>query len=46
MVKEYSSSKITTRGSPKCNSFQVTTDLLNSDNLKVAITQLCHELHV
>ena len=30
----------------KCNSFQVTTDLLNSDNLKVAITQLCNELHV
>ena len=30
----------------KCNSFQVTSDLLNSDNLKVAITQLCHELQV
>ena len=30
----------------KCNSFQVISDLLNSDNLKVAITQLCHELHV
>ena len=30
----------------KCNSFQVTTDLLNSDDLKVAITQLCHELQV
>ena len=30
----------------KCNSFQVTTDLLNSDNLKVGITQLCNELHV
>ena len=26
--------------------FQVTTDLLNSDNIKVAITQLCNELHV
>ena len=24
----------------------VTTDLLNSDNLKVAIAQLCNELHV
>ena len=24
----------------KCNSFQVISDLLNSDNLKVAITQL------
>ena len=30
----------------KCNSFQVIRDLLNSDNLKVAITQLCHELQV
>ena len=30
----------------KCNSFQITTDLLNSDDLKVAITQLCHELQV
>ena len=30
----------------KCNSFQVLSDLLNSDNLKVAITQLCHELQV
>ena len=30
----------------KNDSFQVTTDLLNSDNLKVAITQLCSELHV
>ena len=28
----------------KCNSFQVITDLLNSDNLKVAITQLCNDL--
>ena len=28
----------------KCNSFQVTTDLLNSKNLKIAIAQLCHEL--
>ena len=28
------------------NSFQVTSDLHNSDNLKVAITQLCHELQV
>ena len=30
----------------KCNIFQVTTDLLNSENLRIAITQLCHELHV
>ena len=30
----------------KCNSFQVTSDLLNSDNLKVALAQLCNELHV
>ena len=30
----------------KCNSFQVTTDLLNRENLKVAITQLCNELQV
>ena len=30
----------------KCNSFQVTTDLLNSENLKIAIAQLCHELQV
>ena len=30
----------------KCNSFQVTTDLLNSENLKVAIAQLCYELWV
>ena len=30
----------------KYNSFQVTTDLHNSKNLKVAIAQLCHELHV
>ena len=28
----------------KCNSFQVTTDLLNSENVKIAIAQLCHEL--
>ena len=26
--------------------FQVISDLLNSDNLKVAITQLCHEVQV
>ena len=30
----------------KCNSFQVTTHLLNSENLKVAIVQLCNELQV
>ena len=30
----------------KYNSFEVTTDLLNSENLKTAIAQLCHELHV
>ena len=28
------------------NSFQVTTDLLNSENLTVAITALCKELQV
>ena len=30
----------------KCNSFEDTSNLLNSDNLKVAIAQLCHELQV
>ena len=30
----------------KCNSFQVPTDLLNSENLKVTINQLCHELQI
>ena len=30
----------------KFNSFQVTGDLLNSDNLRVAIAQLCSELKV
>ena len=30
----------------KYNSFQVTTDLLNSENLKIAIAQLCHDLQV
>ena len=30
----------------KCNIFQVTTDLLNSQYLKIAIAQLCHELQV
>ena len=30
----------------KCNTFEVISNLLNSDNLKVAITQLCHELQV
>ena len=29
-----------------CNSFQVTADLLNSENLEVAIDQLCNELQV
>ena len=29
----------------KCNTFQVTTDLLNSENLKLAIAHLYHELH-
>ena len=28
----------------KCNSFQVTTDLLNSENQRIAIVQLRHEL--
>ena len=30
----------------KCNSFQVTSDLLNSENLKVAIAQLCNSQQV
>ena len=30
----------------KCNSFKVTSNLLNSDSLKVAITRLCNELQV
>ena len=30
----------------KCHIFQVTTDLLNSENLRIAITQLCHELYI
>ena len=30
----------------KCNTFEVISNLLNSDNLKVAITQLCHEVQV
>ena len=30
----------------KCNTFQVRTDLLNSENLKVAIAQLCHGLQI
>ena len=30
----------------KCNSFQVSSDLLNSENLIVAIAQLCNELEV
>ena len=30
----------------KCNSFRVKTDLLNSENLKVALAQLCKELQV
>ena len=28
----------------KCNSFQIVTDLLNSENLKVAIAQLCKDV--
>ena len=30
----------------KCNSFVFTTDLLNSENLKVDIAQLCNQLQV
>ena len=30
----------------KRNTFQVTSDLLNSDNLKIAISQLCNKLKV
>ena len=29
----------------KCNIFQSTSDVLNSDNMKVAFVQLCNELH-
>ena len=30
----------------QCNSFQVISDLLNSENLKIAIAQLCNEFQV
>ena len=30
----------------KCNRFEVTIDLLNSENLKVAIAHICHEPQV
>ena len=30
----------------KCTIFQVITDLLNSENLRTPITQLCHELYI
>ena len=30
----------------KCNHFKVTTDLLNSENMKVGTAQLHHELQV
>ena len=30
----------------KCTSFTITTDLLNGENIKVAITQLCNEPQV
>ena len=30
----------------KCNSFQVTTDLLNSEHMEAAIAQLCNELQI
>ena len=30
----------------KCKCFQFTTDLLNSENLKIAIAQLCNALQV
>ena len=30
----------------KCNSFQVISDLINSDNLQLAFAQLCTELQV
>ena len=36
---------ISTNGS-KCNRFQIKSDLLNSESLKVAIAQLCNELQV
>ena len=28
----------------KCNSFEVTTDLLNSENVKEAFAELCNQL--
>ena len=30
----------------KCNGFEVTTDLLNSENVKVGFAQLCNEVQV
>ena len=30
----------------KCNSFEVTTDLLNSENVKVGFAQVCNKLKV
>ena len=30
----------------ECNSFQVTTDLLNTEKLQIAIAELCHDLQV
>ena len=29
-----------------CNIFQVKTDLLNSEDLRTVITQLCDEIHI
>ena len=37
--------KILTKYS-RCNGFQVTSDFLNSENLRIAIVQLCNELQV
>ena len=44
-MKKVAEQQILTKSS-KCNSFQVTTDLLNSENLKIAIASLYNELYV
>ena len=46
MLHENLHEQLIERKFSKCNSFQVTTDLLNSENLEVAISQLCYGLQV
>ena len=46
IMRNISCYPVDTTEQSKCNSFQVTSDLLNSDSLKVAITQLCNEPQV